>query len=144
MITALMILVIVLVAAGIIVWWLIPWATSLGVDWRRKLEEPVIIAALVAAVVTGVVAVTNAVATMVSGAIAASNQKDAEIEKLRAATVLSVLQQYESSMVPARNEENQKQRMKILIQSGLIPDRNGSICMALIKEGCPIKVLKAP
>ena len=47
-------------------------------------------------------------------------------------------------MTNAPNEYNQKQRMTILIQSGIIPDHDGRICMALIKEGCPIKVLKVP
>lgn len=113
------------------------------VDWSIKLAEPVVVASLVAALTTGTVTAISAVGTMVSGAILASNQKSAEIEKMKATILLSIVQQYNSSLVPQRNENNQKQRMTVLIQSGIIPDDDGSICMALIKEGCPIKVLKA-
>ncbi len=113
------------------------------VDWSIKLAEPVVVASLVAALTTGTVTAISAVGTMVSGAILASNQKSAEIEKMKATILLSIVQQYDSSLVPQRNENNQKQRMTVLIQSGIIPDDDGSICMALIKEGCPIKVLKA-
>jgi hypothetical protein len=35
------------------------------------------------------------------------------------------------------------ERVTIAIQSGIIFDDDGSICMAFVKEGCPIKVLKA-
>lgn len=113
------------------------------VDWSIKLAEPVVVASLVAALTTGTVTAISAVGTMVSGAILASNQKSAEIEKMKATILLSIVQQYDLSLVPQRNENNQKQRMTVLIQSGIIPDDDGSICMALIKEGCPIKVLKA-
>ena len=67
------------------------------------------------------------------------NQKDAEIEKLRATIVLSVLQQYEPTMVASGNERNQKQRMTMLIQSGIIPDHDGRICMAVIKRGALLR-----
>jgi hypothetical protein len=112
------------------------------VDWKRKLNEPVVVSALVVAVSTVLVAAANTVGTVVSSEIVAANERAAAIEKLRASTLLSVIQQYEPTMVPARNEANQKQRMRILIQAGIIPDEGGSICMALIGEGCPIEVLK--
>ncbi len=108
------------------------------VDWKSALTEPIVVASVVAAVTSGIVAIM----TLASGAIASSNQKDAAIEQLRTTTLLSIIQQYASSQVPGRNENNQKQRMAILIQSGIVRDNEGSICMALIKEGCPIKVLK--
>ena len=42
-----------------------------------------------------------------------------------------------------RNEGMRKERTTIAIQSGIISDDDGSICMAFVKDGCPIKVLKA-
>ena len=85
------------------------------VDWQIKLAEPVVVASLVAAITTGSVAAISAVGTMVSGAILASNEKSAEIEKMKATVLLSIVQQYDSSLVPQRNENNQKQRMTVLI-----------------------------
>jgi hypothetical protein len=111
-------------------------------DWGRR--DPVVVAAYVAGFTALVVAWTNALGAVVSGSISTWGQKEAEIEKARSAALLSVILQYEPSEVPARNESTRKERITALIQSGIIADDGGSICMAMIKEGCPLKVLNAP
>jgi hypothetical protein len=62
---------------------------------------------------------------------------------MQATMLLAILQENEPSYVLGRNEAMRKERITIAIQSGLISDDDGSICMAFVKEGCPIKVLKA-
>jgi zinc transporter ZupT len=121
----------VLFAAVIVLLW--------KVDWKMRLTSPTVIASVVAASAAVAVAVTSAI----SGLISASYQSASEIEKTKANVLLSVLLHYDSSLVPDRNLQNERDRMKILIQSGIVSDDNGSICMALIKEGCPVQVLKA-
>lgn len=108
------------------------------VDWKAKLDSPTVIAALVAGSAALAVALTGAI----SGVISSHYQSAAEVEKTRMTVLLDILQHYDPSLVPDRNLENQKQRMKIMIQSGIVADESGSICMALIQDGCPIKVLK--
>jgi hypothetical protein len=122
----------ILIAAVII--WLLR-----QVDWNTRLTEPTILAAIIAASAAVAVALSGAIGAVVAGWISAS----AERERTRATVLLGIVQQYEPSLVPQRNLDYQKTRTTILIQSGIISDDNRSICMALIKEGCPIKVLKA-
>lgn len=112
------------------------------VRWQEKLKDPIVVAAVVAASATFAVAAVNTVGSVVSGSISASYQEKIEAEKLRANILLSVLQQYEQTLVPERNEANQKNRMKVLIQSGIVSDSDGSICKAIGIDGCPIKILK--
>jgi hypothetical protein len=113
------------------------------IDWKSRLATPSVLAAVVVAFATVAVAAIGALGGAVSGWIVSSYQASSEIEKTKANVLLSIVQQYDASMVPTRNEEYQRRRMTILIQSGIVSDEKGSICMALIKEGCPIKVLSA-
>jgi hypothetical protein len=109
------------------------------VDWKTRLASPTVVTSLVAASAAVAVAVTGAI----SGLISAAYQSAAETEKTKADVLLSIVQGYDASLDPDKNLEYQKQRILILIQSGIVADDNGSICMALIKDNCPIKVLKA-
>jgi hypothetical protein len=120
------------------------WALR-QVNWQRRLTSPLVVSAVVAGGTTFAVAAIGAVGSVVSSWISASSQRATDIEKSKANVVLSVVQQYDSSLAIGRNESNRRERIRILIQSGVIPDENGSICKAVMDkdEGCPIEVLKA-
>jgi hypothetical protein len=110
------------------------------VDWNPRLTSPTVVASLVAGSAAFAVALTGAVA----GVISASYQSKTEIEKTRSNVLLNIVQHYDSSLVPERNLDNQRQRMKIMIESGIVADDRGSICLAFkIQEHCPIQVRKA-
>jgi len=96
-----------------------------------------------AATVAAATGVLIASVTALSGQMSAYFQAEAAKEKVRADVLLPIVQEYESTLVPARNDENRRQRVTILIQSGVLADPDGSICMAVVKEGCPLAVLKA-
>jgi hypothetical protein len=100
--------------------------------------------AVQAAIVGAFAAISVAIAGLITGWISAKYQSTAEVEKARGTLLLTTLLAYEPTQVPGRNEQNLKDRIKVLIQSGVMVDKEGSICMAVIKEGCPITVLKAP
>jgi hypothetical protein len=104
-------------------------------DWTNS--------AVLAALVIGGAAVFGAIANLVTTSISASYQSSAEMKKLQATMLLAILQENEPSYVPGRNEAMRKERITLALQFGLFSDDNGSICMAFVKEGCPIKVLKA-
>ena len=120
-------------AVGII--WLLARGKLRDSDWTNS--------AVLAALVIGGSAVFGATANLVTNSISASYQSATEIKKMQATMLLAILQENEPSYVPGRNEAMRKERITIAIQSGLISDDDGSICMAFVKEGCPIKVLKA-
>jgi len=108
------------------------------VDWKTRLTSPTVVASLVAGSAAFAVALTGAI----SGVISASYQSKAEIEKMRSNVLLSIVQFYDPSK-PDQSLEIQKQRMKVMIESGIVPDENGSICLALeIQKPCPILVQK--
>ena len=104
-------------------------------DWTNS--------AVLAALVIGGSAVFGAAANLITSSISASYQSATEMKKLQATMLLAILQENEPSYVPGRNEAMRKERITIAIQSGIISDEDGSICMAFVKEGCPVKVLKA-
>jgi hypothetical protein len=112
---------------------MINWST---LNW----SDPTVLAAIIG----GSAALGVAIAGSISGSISASYQSAAEVEKTRGTLLVNILLAYEPSQVPGRNEQNLKDRITVLIQSGIMSDNDGSICMAIVKEGCPVKVLKAP
>ena len=103
-------------------------------DWTNS--------AVLAALVIGGATVFGAIANLVTTSISASYQSSAEMKKLQATMLLNILEE-NSQYGPAQIEAMRKERIILALQSGLISDDNGSICMAFVKEGCPIKILKA-
>src|SRR5712691_1502892 len=80
------------------------------VNWRRRLTSPVVVSAVVAGITAFAVAAVSSAGGLVSGWISAANQKSAEIEKTKANILLGIVQQYDSSMVGARNGANRRER----------------------------------
>jgi hypothetical protein len=108
------------------------------VDLKTRLAEPTVLAAVIAGGAALAVGISTALGAVVSGVISASYQKSAEIEKTRATVLLSI---YNATY--SRIEMHPDQKIRVLIQSGILPDDDGSICMAVIHQGCPLPVLKA-
>jgi hypothetical protein len=104
-------------------------------SWWNGLKTPPVTAAVLTAWV--------AIASLLFGWVTSCSQENLERQKLQSSILLGILQQYQPNMVPGRNEAMLKERVKVAIQSGMISDDDGRICMAFITEGCPIKILKA-
>jgi hypothetical protein len=98
--------------------------------------------AVIAAVVVGAATVLAAIVNLITSWITLSYDTTFEQEKSKTTVLLGILQEYNPNMVSERNEQMMKDRIIIAIQSGLISDENGSVCLAFLKQGCPIKVLK--
>jgi hypothetical protein len=86
-----------------------------------------------AAVVAGSAAVAVAVASAIGGWISASYQSASEKEKLQATILVDLVHSNDSGRV---------EYTRRLIQSGILKDPDGSICMAFIGNACPLSVLQ--
>jgi hypothetical protein len=106
-----------------------------GTPWYL---HPAVISALVVAAAT----VLAAIVSLITNWITLSYDTTFEQDKNKTTVLLGILQDYNPNMVPPRNEQMMKDRITIAIQSGLISDEDGSICLAFLKQGCPVKVLR--
>jgi hypothetical protein len=109
---------------------------------NRSLRAAFLRPTVLAAIVVALAAVFTALMSVLTNSITASYQSASDREKSKTAVLLSILQEYNTGMVPGRNEQMMKDRITIAIQSGLISDEDGSICLAFLKQGCPVKVLR--
>jgi hypothetical protein len=105
--------------------------------WSNKLKSP----AVVAAMITAMVLLSSAIVSATVGWKTSSDQASTERQKNQNTILLAILQEYDTNATPGRNAETRAERIKIGIQSRLISDDDGSICMAFIGSGCPIKVI---
>lgn len=100
---------------------------------QKLLERPAVVVALIGAVATlGV-----ALASLISGAISGYFQRQSDIDKLKTTLVIGIAN-YNVNV----NHVSRAEYTKKLIESGVLPDDDGAICMAFVGEGCPLKVLK--
>lgn len=109
--------------------------------WQKAhWNDPTVLAALIA----GAAALGVAAAGAISGSISAAYQNAAEGEKDRGDLLIHALLAFDPHKTQQQNQDDLSQRVKILIQSGIIPDDNGSICRAFVGGNCPLKVLDKP
>jgi Kef-type K+ transport system membrane component KefB len=117
------------------------WALR-RVNWKQRLTNPVIVAAIVAGATTLAVTAFSAAGSIVSSAISSSSQKATEIEKNKTNALLSIVLQYDPKVDDKTNDARRSQGVKYLIESGILADENGSICLTFINTGCPLQVKK--
>ena len=109
-----------------------------------KWSDPTILAAIIA----GSAALGVAVAGAISGSISAAYQSAAAAEKNKGDLLVAALLKFNPQKSEPDNQKDLAQRVKILIQSGIIPDDSGSICRAFVKDflktDCPLTKLDKP
>jgi hypothetical protein len=106
------------------------------VNW----SDPTVLAAIIA----GSAGLGVAVAGAISGSISAAYQSAAEGEKNRGDLLNHALLAFDPHKTLEQNQDDLRQRVKVLIQSGVVPDDNGSICRAFVGGDCPLKILDHP
>lgn len=95
------------------------------------IERPTVLAAVIAAAASLGVAMAGAI----GGGISSYFQSQSDLARLKTTILLELVK---------KNDADAKKTAGVLIQSGVLPDADGAICMAFVGagEGCPIKVAK--
>jgi hypothetical protein len=93
------------------------------------LDRPSVAAATIAAAAS----IGIALASLIGGSISASFQQESDTEKLKTTVVIDIVNWPEAQRGSFAAQ---------LIQSGVLPDKDGSICMAFVHKGCPLEILK--
>jgi hypothetical protein len=93
--------------------------------------RPPIFAAIVAAAATIGVAIAGAIGGMISSYF----QMQSDHSRLQTTILVEIMK---------GNEQQRTDEARLMIQSGVLEDKDGAICMAYIGEGkgCPLKVLR--
>jgi len=106
-----------------------------AMNWRSMLRHPAVVASIIgAAAVLGA-----AISGSISGAISACYQSDADKVK---ANVKRETDQENLTMtmlleiIKNTDEKERATKTKLLLQSGILPDRDGKICRAFVGQGC--------
>ncbi len=97
---------------------------------KALLGRPTVLAAVIAAGAS----IGVALAGVVIGSISAYYQRQSDSDKLRTTLIINISSQGEAG--------RRADVARALIESGVLPDQDGSICMAFVGKGCPLKVLK--
>lgn len=97
----------------------------------RLIERPAVFAAIVTAAATIGVAVAGAI----GGTISSYFQTESAHSQLQTTILLEILK---------GNQQQRADEARVMIQSGVLEDKDGAICMAFIGEGkgCPLKVVR--
>jgi Na+/glutamate symporter len=93
------------------------------------IRRPTIFAAIVAAAATIGVAVAGAI----GGIISSYFQTESDHSKLQTTILVEIMK---------GNEQQRTDEARLMIQSGVLEDKHGAICMAFIGKDCPLKVLR--
>ena len=97
---------------------------------RPLIGRPTVLAAAIGAGAS----IGVAVAGVIGGSISAYYQRLSDTDKLRTSLVLNIASQGSAS--------GRVEVARALIESGVLPDPDGSICMAFVGMGCPLKIAK--
>lgn len=92
-------------------------------------RTPVVVAIISAVAIVGV-----SIAGAIGAAITAHSQQQTDIAKLKTTILLS--------LVLRIDDATRAEYARTLIQAGVLPDEDGAVCMAFVRKGCPLKVLK--
>jgi hypothetical protein len=95
-------------------------------SWGAFLTRPAVFVGVVAAAASVAVAVAGAI----SGSISSHYQDRSEQAKLRTTALLELIKY---------KPDEQSERVRQLIQAGIIQDDDAKICKAFVVSGCPIK-----
>ena len=79
-------------------------------------------------------AIIGLLAGAISGVVSGIYLRQSDAEKLRLSLILNIT---------SRPPEQQAEIARRFIQSGLLRDPDGALCMAFIGKDCPLKILKA-
>jgi hypothetical protein len=100
--------------------------SSTHTSWGAFLARPAVFVGMVAAAASVAVAVAGAI----SGSISSFYQDRSEQAKLHTTALLELIKY---------KPDEQSERVRQLIQAGILKDEDGKICKAFLVSGCPIK-----
>jgi hypothetical protein len=93
------------------------------------IRRPPVFAAIVAAAASIGVAIAGAI----GGGISSYFQKESDHSRLQTTILVELMK---------RLDDQRQEDAKRMIQSGVLQDKDGAICMAFVGKDCPLKVLR--